>query len=1365
MGTKASENYLILQIEGVLDGERSAKPPQEEDLLITKVQRDKFQVLRGGARIVKSLQEIVDRYQWKIVFYSMLTERKQTSFLKMIDEACRLKEIGPFPNVKAMIVCDDSCFSGVTSENSIIIKSRNHGILLAGYGVQLEDKMCARKALSKLLDIDEKDRKNHLMFDASHTSARQAQLEGWNVYNLAEKNIEEALTDALDKMKTAYSTCQLTQNREEPVIQHVPTKNADMNELEKQKLSEQGVQDPIPQEIKNKQFCAEIPHDDKEPTQTAQIKKPKKTRIPQPHIGMVFSRKMNLFQVMGPVENFVSRRDEMDQLVEHLLQSSKKISYLAIIGVAGIGKTQLAAQYLKNCSQDVYSEIVWIHADQKNTILDQINHYMYIHHKYLPGSLEKSELLKIFYHKLGRLQQKSCVLFDNAQCLGDIEEYLPRNDYEGNRLDILITSRFSKWGNKMNHIIRLKPFLAKETRKYLKRCDPDFQEESQAIEKFNSLLGGLPLAISQAEAFVRETKTYITKFNQKFETLKDSYRKKWEELEEYDEQIKTIFILLEIILSELKVKNTLISSVLGAASYLWSGNVSKNLESCWEFCKQNQGESGFEDALELLQKYRIFTNSECIENHIAQHEGGSAEPLVLEIWKPHSLTQEALRWMHQNEGRYSQNYELVLEWILKGVDYKNEKPADITRVSRIISHADYLNSLPSNLALQTKIELLNVIGNHQLMNGGNHKLALECFEKVHKSKKKQYGDGKLQTEPSLLSLGTAWGCLGDYQKQKDYLTEALSINRIYSDDYDLKTSKILEGLGNAWGQLGNYKEAVSALTQALKIKQKRYDNNDFRLAITLRSLGNALSKLRQWDAARENLKQSLQICENNFGSEHLESNRILSDLAILLIESGENEEAKNYLSRALPFNRSLYGKNHRIVGFTLRHLGFALGKLGDTKNAQEHLSEARKIIEKHFGEKHPETAEVLIDQGELISETTEIEKAQDLLIKAIDILDSGYPTQYLLRGRAKTLLGKILLFVGYTDQAEELVKESLKLVEENCGKDHGQNGKTLQVLGKIYHTKHNMSSARKYLEQALRIQENWYGKIHPQLVETLYLLGNIAHVEKNDALAYDYLDRSVQMAQKYFPKNSRKMGELLKTYAVVQFNSKGNAEESIRLFSQALKIHEDHLGKDHVMLVEILTNLGSICFNAKKVQEANKYYTRSLEILQDYRRNLLNSTGYLNQESLYPTLTNIDHQLIKVLYSLGNIHFDSKNYEEVIQYAGEGITICNRVAVDPNFIVWFQKLLGCSYKSIGMNNEAAKHLNSALKESKISNASEADPIIGEILGDLGDIFYDCSDTGKAVIHYQQALDILSVKYGIEHPRVQDLQVKIQQITA
>ena len=159
--SERSKRYLIIEAEHVLKVVKSEQSPQEQDLLISQSTKDAYQVLTEGVRTIELLETMIAQYNCEIVLLTT-SAKKTAALIKKLDEACKKKGFKAFPTIKIMIVGDVSCFCNVSPEKPI--DKKTNGIWTAGYGAQIENQVGSRIVLRNLLNIPEKELKNHFIY-------------------------------------------------------------------------------------------------------------------------------------------------------------------------------------------------------------------------------------------------------------------------------------------------------------------------------------------------------------------------------------------------------------------------------------------------------------------------------------------------------------------------------------------------------------------------------------------------------------------------------------------------------------------------------------------------------------------------------------------------------------------------------------------------------------------------------------------------------------------------------------------------------------------------------------------------------------------------------------------------------------------------------------------------------------------------------------------------------------------------------------------------------------------------------------------------------------------------------------------------
>lgn len=193
------KQYLILDPRQALAGEITAQSVQSsEALMIKKIEEGIHLVLKDGIRIVKLLQRLNEEHQYELVFHTQLTENEQVELLDSLNQACLERELGEFPRIAAMTVRDNITYDEIDISNPIIIKNREHGTLIAGYGLSSYDNIESLDILDKLLEIADSEKQKCIYISNSPLQARLAKRKGWKVYGSSSISISDTLKNILE---------------------------------------------------------------------------------------------------------------------------------------------------------------------------------------------------------------------------------------------------------------------------------------------------------------------------------------------------------------------------------------------------------------------------------------------------------------------------------------------------------------------------------------------------------------------------------------------------------------------------------------------------------------------------------------------------------------------------------------------------------------------------------------------------------------------------------------------------------------------------------------------------------------------------------------------------------------------------------------------------------------------------------------------------------------------------------------------------------------------------------------------------------------------------------------------------------------
>ena len=743
---------------------------------------------------------------------------------------------------------------------------------------------------------------------------------------------------------------------------------------------------------------------------------------------------------------FVGRNDELVKL-ETSFSAQKKTHILLITGCGGIGKTHLALKYVTNCQRS-YEEIIWFNAERGSFIPNQMRMYFERIHGDLAHPPGTEELVKKLYLTFSNKPGKRiCIVFDDAQSYEDIQAFLPSSD-SIDSFNILITTRNQGWEILKDQTIEIKGFTEKETVEYLEKLIK--MDVKPNIHEFNQLLKGLPLAVSQAAAYMHRENIAPEKYCELFREIRAEVFGSTNTLsvkEDETDNMKTVSITSAATVEKLRHMNKPIDSVLAVISFFYPENIPKSmLKDCWETCfrvkdpndeeesecfQTEKHHNYFDQAINLLTKYSILFERKCLI------ETPSLEEKSTSITIPR-LTQAALRMIYKKEDLYDAYYQKVFRWFLSHTARLSQN--NIVRInSRIIpmmvnlcqlksdlipSFAEWFDRVGTELAQEDALKDLQTALNHY------HEFSTELqryYAKDPQSVTNWYHPEKPQSGSDY------------FEKQKDLLSQAAMLLKVYYNPVGIAA---LTDLADIWGYIGAYQTQIELLTQAYNQAEKCWRQHDLRKVSILKSLARARGFTKENSAKKDLLNQALAILEKNKQNETLEA----VDILRLLSEAWASEKTKNgyekqkdLLIQVLQISEKIHGTNGyftAIVHWKLHQAWKDLAFVGKQKTS---LDTANAILKKNNNKKDLLNASIHLDLFET-------------------------------NGRIKSNYGN----TGEPDKKD--ASRALQILEDNYNEEHSETGDTLRLIGDAWGALGNQQKQMIFLERASKASEKLYCK-------------------------------------------------------------------------------------------------------------------------------------------------------------------------------------------------------------------------------------------------------------------------------------------------
>jgi hypothetical protein len=192
---------------------------------------------------------------------------------------------------------------------------------------------------------------------------------------------------------------------------------------------------------------------------------------------------------------FTGRMELLDRLRAGIVASERRPAVVALTGMGGVGKSQLALEYAYRWQAD-YDRVWWIRAEQPATLLT--DYAALAAELGLPERDDPDQgVVVAAVRRWLEHSRRWLLVFDNAKEADAVRPVLPRGGGGG----VVVTSRNPTWRRDAT-VLPVDVLDRDEAVAFL--LERTGQSDTQAAEQLADALGALPLALEQAGAYVDE---------------------------------------------------------------------------------------------------------------------------------------------------------------------------------------------------------------------------------------------------------------------------------------------------------------------------------------------------------------------------------------------------------------------------------------------------------------------------------------------------------------------------------------------------------------------------------------------------------------------------------------------------------------------------------------------------------------------------------------------------------------------------------------------------------------------------------------------------------------------------------------------
>ncbi|KAK0735992.1 hypothetical protein B0T21DRAFT_348114 [Apiosordaria backusii] len=794
--------------------------------------------------------------------------------------------------------------------------------------------------------------------------------------------------------------------------------------------------------------------------------------------------------------------------------ASTPLARLPERGALGSRRLRIALEYAYRRSRDPACSVFWVHADNETTFTQD---YKVIAKRLgLADGLDGPELLMAVRE---RIEAGPCwlLILDNADNLAvfgvgrtqpgrdqgqDTEEKQSLYDFvpRGPAGTVLWTSRDKRISGSLvggRRAINVASMTEGEAKILLETvmCREIAEEESHNAMALLAELDLLPLAVSQAAAYMGRTATPIGEYLSKLKRR----IKRWQLLSETEfdrhrrgDVSNSVMQTWGISIEHIRQENQMAYNILHSLAFVDSQNIPlelvakaaemiarptryKKTASAKSVCIRDQDEHQDEHqddddkvlaAVVLLQHFSFLRPRTSGERYGA--------------YEMHKLVQEATQYSLSQENRRTDQWHFSEVALRAATSLFPERRRELWgECERYLRHAQLAAGWAGLCRGGVEAAALLTRVSDYLYDRGRWREKEPVDLRAYEYRRELLGDKHPDTIRSMADLAATYHAQGRYDEDEKISVEVLALRRDVLGDKHPDTIGSMASLATTYHDQGRYDEDEKISVEVLALRR---DVLGDKHPDTIWSMADLAATYHAQGRYEEDEKISVEVLalrRDVLGDKHPDTIWSMADLAATYHAQGRYKEAEKNYVEVLALRRDVLGDKHPDTIWSMADLAATYHAQGryeeDEKISVEVLALRRDVL----GDKHPDTIWSMADLAATYHAQGRYKEAEKNYVEVLalrrDILGDKHPdTIGSMASLATTYHDQ-----GRYDEDEKISVEVLALRRDVLGDKHPDTLQAMHDLAVTWNSRQRRPEALAMMQDCFQLQCKVLGQAHP----------------------------------------------------------------------------------------------------------------------------------------------------------------------------------------------------------------------------------------------------------------------------------------------
>ncbi|KAK3947691.1 hypothetical protein QBC32DRAFT_318570 [Pseudoneurospora amorphoporcata] len=827
--------------------------------------------------------------------------------------------------------------------------------------------------------------------------------------------------------------------------------------------------------------------------------------------------------------DFVNRENILDQIDQRCSEPAGRV---ALVGLGGVGKSQLAIEYAhRTAAKEPDRWVFWVHAGTQarveegfKAIADAVK---------LPGRRQpKADVPQLVYSWLSSERDRRwIVILDSADDIDvffgagsnperrRLADYLPQSPNGS----LLVTTRnkdlaFRLVGGYKN-TIEIGPMAQSNALLLLER-KLGLLSDKDSAEELVRALEYVPLAISQAAAYIqrRSPRSSVEKYLTEFS--KGESKRAW--LLGHDEgefrreggASSAILATWQISFEHIRSKRASAADLLSLMSFFDRQGIPESLlrpphidgamqerrsdvqhdlgsnssddEIHNDEIHNDETDNGFEDNVAMLTNYCLVTVSESGDT-----------------FEMHGLVQLSTRtWLKAcgREEEFKHQFVSRIAALFPPGDYSNWATCQ-----RLFPHVERaVDYRPVEGKLEEAWATLLYNGGWYAELQGRYDVAEKMARKSRRSRKEILGREDERTLASTSLCAEVLRDKGLWKEAEKLFVQVMEIRKTKLGADHPSTLTSMANLASTYRNQGRWEEAEKLFVQVMETRKTKlgadhpdtltsianlastfWNQGRWEEAENMANLASTFWNQGRWEEAEKLFVQVMETSKTKLGADHPDTLTSIANLASTYRNQGRWEEAEKLEVQVMETRKTKLGADHPSTLTSMANLASTFWNQGRWEEAEKLFVQVMEIRKTKLGADHPSTLTSIANLASTYRNQGRWEEAEKLEVQVMETSKTKLGADHPSTLTSMANLASTFWNQGRWEEAEKLFVQVMETSKTKLGADHPDTLVSMANLAFTWNSQGRHEDALALMQACVEVRQRVLGPEHPDTLSSL----------------------------------------------------------------------------------------------------------------------------------------------------------------------------------------------------------------------------------------------------------------------------------------